>query len=286
MFVVNSAYHGAKGIKLYTRKRKSQDTTKITSASADARINFSWKIMSCLVRTLCLCLVLTSIFFTISPFFSHLGDHVIISTEWCSQSEQKDTKCWAAPWELLLWSSGILPTRHSPRVWWGGYEASAKMTILIPHPQLAWVNLLEEREIHSRYESPSKMMKTGSRWREVTCLHHCLSGLPIREFEKINHYKNPIRSRTRCTVPLLTTIFHKHGLIMADLSSHNLCEKQVRLLDFSTYPRTSVAFFSTMWVISNGRVTFGDQRTWTSLLPKVKSPISQICHFFREFWEK
>ena len=49
-------------------KRKGQDTTKITSASADSRIGFSWKMVSFLVRTLCLCLVLMTIFLSVSPF--------------------------------------------------------------------------------------------------------------------------------------------------------------------------------------------------------------------------
>ena len=44
---------------LNARGRRCQSTTKITSASADSRIKSSWKMMSLLVRTLCLCLVLT-----------------------------------------------------------------------------------------------------------------------------------------------------------------------------------------------------------------------------------
>ena len=43
-----------------------------------------------------------------------------------------------------------------------------------------------------------------------------------RKFEKIKHYRNFIRTRTGCTVPPLTTLLHKHGLITADLSSRNL----------------------------------------------------------------
>ena len=115
----------------------------------------------------------------------------------------------------------------------------------------------------------------GSRWREVTCLQHFQSELPIREFETIKHYKNFIRTQTRCTVLPLTALSHKQGLIIADLSSCNPWTN-VELL---TCQRTSVAFFSTIWVPWTGRVNSGDQRTWTSLLPKVKSSMSQICHF-------
>ena len=57
---------------LNTCKRKGQDTTKITSASADSRIEFSWKMVSFLVRTLCLCLVLMTIFLSVSPFSPRL----------------------------------------------------------------------------------------------------------------------------------------------------------------------------------------------------------------------
>ena len=37
--------------------------------------------------------------------------------------------------------------------------------------------------------------------------------------------------------------YKKHGLIVSDLSSHNLRETQVQMLNFSTCQRTSVAFF-------------------------------------------
>ena len=75
---------------LNTCELESQDATKITSASADTRINISWRMMSLLVRTLCLCLVLLTIFQCFT-FSSQLCDHVIISTELCSQSKQVDT---------------------------------------------------------------------------------------------------------------------------------------------------------------------------------------------------
>ena len=47
---------------------ENQDATKITSALADSRIYFSWTMVSFLVRTLCLCLVLMTIFLSVSPF--------------------------------------------------------------------------------------------------------------------------------------------------------------------------------------------------------------------------
>ena len=48
---------------------ENQDATKKTSALADSRINFSWTMMSLLVRTLCLCLALMTISLTVSPLF-------------------------------------------------------------------------------------------------------------------------------------------------------------------------------------------------------------------------
>ena len=39
---------------------------------------------------------------------------------------------------------------------------------------------------------------------------------------KIKHCKNSIRTQTRCTVLPLTTLAHKHGLIIVDLPSHSL----------------------------------------------------------------
>ena len=66
---------------------ESQDPTKMTSAHADSRINFSWTIMSLLVSSLCLCLVLMNIFQCCNSF-SQLCDHVIDRTDWCWQSEQ------------------------------------------------------------------------------------------------------------------------------------------------------------------------------------------------------
>ena len=139
--------------------------------------------------------------------------------------------------------------------------------------------LLERIGCHIRYESLSKMMKKRSRWREVICLHQCLNELPIREFKKIKLNRNFIRTRTRCTVLPLKTNSHKHGLIMADLSSRNLWEKQVQTLNFATCQRTSAAFSSAIWVDSTGRVNSENHRTWTSLLPKVKSSMSPICHY-------
>ena len=51
---------------LNTCKLESQDATKITSGSADSHFNFSWKMMSLLVRTMCLCLALMTIFLYVS----------------------------------------------------------------------------------------------------------------------------------------------------------------------------------------------------------------------------
>ena len=66
MFVENSSYQDKK--ELNTRKHESQDTAKMTSASADSHIKFSRKIEPFWVRTLCVCLVLTTIFLSVSLF--------------------------------------------------------------------------------------------------------------------------------------------------------------------------------------------------------------------------
>ena len=75
---------------------ESQDATKITSASADSRINFSRTMRSLLVRTSCLCLVLM-ILSQCFTFFSQHCDHVIIKISWCWQGEQMDTEFCSAP---------------------------------------------------------------------------------------------------------------------------------------------------------------------------------------------
>ena len=94
--------------------------------------------------------------------------------------------------------------------------------------------------------------------RGVICLRHCQSELPSREFEKIKHYRNSFELGQDAPC---YTLSHKHGLIEADVSSRDLWEKQVQTLNFSTCQRTRVAFSSTMWVPSTGRVNSGDQRT-------------------------
>ena len=52
---------------LNTCEFQNQDATKITSALADSRNNFSWTMTSLLVRTLCLCIALMTIFLRVSP---------------------------------------------------------------------------------------------------------------------------------------------------------------------------------------------------------------------------
>ena len=66
MFVETQQQKKQKTLK--TCKLKGQDATKITSASAHSHIKLSWKTMSLLVRTLCWCLVIMTIFLSVSPF--------------------------------------------------------------------------------------------------------------------------------------------------------------------------------------------------------------------------
>ena len=89
MFVRNQHIDERK--ELNTCERESQDTTKISSALADSRTIYSWSVVSLLVRTLCLCMALMTIFLSVISF-SQLCDHVIVRTHWCWQSEQMDTE--------------------------------------------------------------------------------------------------------------------------------------------------------------------------------------------------
>ena len=64
MFVRNQNIDEQKEL---SRMFENQDATVITSALANSRINYSWTMVSFLMRTLCLCLVLVTIF-SVSPF--------------------------------------------------------------------------------------------------------------------------------------------------------------------------------------------------------------------------
>ena len=73
-----------------TRKRKSQDTA--TNNVCICRLTHQILLED--EREHCvLCLVLTTIFLSVSLFSPSLVTMSIISTECCSQSEQMDTKC-------------------------------------------------------------------------------------------------------------------------------------------------------------------------------------------------
>ena len=291
-----------------TFEHEDQNATKITSALADSCIQSPWPVMSILVKTLCLSLVLMTIFLSVfhlpsSPSFVTMSSSKPIGVRrvnrWTKNPGQRledlyhkalalsrhniDTvfdeekmqpeKLTKAPWKCRYWSE-----YHEKQVNAINHQLR-KVTISVLHLQVAWAMFLLERiGRHTKYESLSKMMKKRSRWSEVICLHQCLNELPIREFKKINHYRNSIRTRTRCTVLLLKPNSHKHSLIMADLSSRNLWGKQVHTLNFTMCQRTRAAFSSTVWVLSTGRMNSGDHRTWTSFLPKMNSTMSPICH--------
>ena len=73
------------------------------------------------------------------------------------------------------------------------------------------------------------MMNKGSRWRQVICHLHCQDECLIRGFETIKHFTKFSQTRTRCTVPHLMMLIHKHGLITVDYLSICLsttCEKK------------------------------------------------------------
>ena len=107
MFV--ETQHTKEQKELNTRKRKSQDTTQITSASAGSRIKFSSKIMSFLVRTLCLCLVLTTIFISISPF-----SHSLVTMSSSAPSGVRRVNRWTQNAEQRAVRTFIMNLRHSP----------------------------------------------------------------------------------------------------------------------------------------------------------------------------
>ena len=70
LFVRNQ--HIDEQTELNTCKLNSQDARKITSALADSRIKISWLVMWLLVRTLCSCLALMTIFLSVSPLLPAL----------------------------------------------------------------------------------------------------------------------------------------------------------------------------------------------------------------------
>ena len=72
-----------------TFEHEGQNAKKITSALADSCIQFPWPVMSILVTTLCLSLVLMSIFLNVSSsFLSQRCNHVVIKLDWYLENEQ------------------------------------------------------------------------------------------------------------------------------------------------------------------------------------------------------
>ena len=77
------------------------------------------------------------------------------------------------------------------------------MTIFTVHLQVAWAMFLPDRAGgHTMNESLLKMMKKGSRWREVTYLHQCLSEFAnprIREDEASQEFRSDSDKMHRAT---------------------------------------------------------------------------------------
>ena len=110
----------------HRRKRfnMKQNATKITSALADSCIQSPWPVMSTLVKTLCLSLVLMTIFLSVfhlpsSPSFATMSSSKPIGIRRVNRWTRKSC---SAPWRPLLWSSGVLPAQHRLGVWWGEHE--------------------------------------------------------------------------------------------------------------------------------------------------------------------
>ena len=116
---------------------------------------------------------------------------------------------------------------------------------------------------------PSPQRVANPRIRDVQALH---------EF-----YSNSDKMRRATSDDGFTQAWFDYSRF--DLSSRNLWEKKVQTLNSLTCHRTSVAFSLTTWVLLTRGVNSGDQRTWTSLLPKVKSSMSPICHFSENYGE-
>ena len=131
-------------------------------------------------------------------------------------------------------------------------------------------------------------------WQEIRLGLESNSLKNIRSPHKVSclrHAKELWKSRMRlaasrqvaeiaCTVLLLMTFTHKHGLIIADLSSHNLWEKQVRswcVSNMSTY-QCSILFNNMGSFIQKSEFRKPENLN-TSLSPKVKSSMSRNCHF-------
>ena len=143
---------------------ENKDATKITSALADSRINFSWTMMSLLVRTLCLCLALMTILLSVSPFspsFVTMSSSKQIGVCW--KIEQMDTKVgWAAQWELLF-----MKPWHSPgitlmwclmrRIWSQKNSQRSRKTQALIQVPWKWRNGTKSRRWWSSFSSSSRV---------------------------------------------------------------------------------------------------------------------------------
>ena len=86
MFVRNK--HVDEQKELNTCEVMSQEAMNITSALADSRTQFSWSVMSTLVRTLCLCLALRTLFAQCCAFFFQPCDYGSLKTTLCREVGQ------------------------------------------------------------------------------------------------------------------------------------------------------------------------------------------------------
>ena len=134
------------------------------------------------VKTLCLCLVLMTIF-CVSPFLPamwpcHHRNRLVLA-EWtdlnyyslalsqlnidlmCDEEIMNPERLAEAPENASI-APGAMKVRS------GNKKQLAKMTSHTSHPQVAWATFLLERTGHlTKDESLSNTMKIGSRWREV-----------------------------------------------------------------------------------------------------------------------
>ena len=223
---------------------------------------FEYQDATHLVWEHCVCAWFLWPFSQLFSSFSQRCNHVTISTEWCSQSEQRKAaerhrennyyEALAFSWHnnLVFDEENTKPEKLTDAPGNAGIDPSTMrvkkftrnqfekmMTLAFLSLPAEWATFFLERSWrHTKDESLSKMMKKSLRWREVKCSHHCLSELPMRELEKTEQYMNFIRTRTRCTALLLMRSLHKHVLFIVDLSFRNLWETtNVELLYVPTY---------------------------------------------------
>ena len=119
------------------------------------------------------------------------------------------------------------------------------------------------------------------------CLHHCLSELPIREFETIKHYTNFIRTRTRCTVLPMMTLFTQARFDCSRSVFPQFVRKigtNIKLFNVPTF-QCSILFNNMGSFNWKSQCHRFDQITWTEPITKGEKFNVTDLSYLREFWD-